>query len=97
MYVGAGWPVTSAKLDIPQLQQPDPYFDNQNPNTVFNTTNGQINENWTWGPTMLQVTNDGGDAIAAAVAGQGTISQALDQLQAKTVAEMKQQGFTVVS
>lgn len=97
MYVGAGWPVAYDALNISQLQQPDPYFNNQNPNTVFATGNSQINENWVWGPTMLQVTNDGGDAIAAAVAGQGTISSALDQLQAKTVAEMQQQGFTVAS
>lgn len=95
LYKGGGLPCTQAALAIPQFHQADPYFSNQDPNTVFIQGNSQVNPNFVWGPTMQQVVTDGGDDFANVVAGQGTLSSALDQLQTQTVAAMKQQGFSV--
>ena len=79
------------------LSSPQPFYGNQVINEVFKQGATQVNESFTWGPTMNQVYSDMGNDFANAVNGQGTLSDALNAVQQSTITYMKAQGFSVSS
>jgi multiple sugar transport system substrate-binding protein len=94
---GGAYPALLSSLNSSTINSPRPFFNNQVINTVFKQGATQVNENFTWGPTMNQVYSDLGDDFAKAINGQGTLSSALDAVQQSTITFMKSQGFSVSS
>ena len=81
--------LNSATLDNPQA-----FYGGQVINQVFQQGATQVNENFTWGPTMNQAYADMGNNFANAINGQGTLSDAINAVQQSTVTFMKSQGFS---
>lgn len=89
------YPAARDLLELPQLKAKDPYFGDQAIYDVFAKASGNVNSDWTWGPSMTKSTADLDDALGKAWAGKGTFEDALKSTQGKTVAELKSQGLTV--
>ncbi|MDB5082639.1 MAG: putative solute-binding lipoprotein [Chloroflexi bacterium] len=89
------YPATKDGGSLPVLKQPNPYFSGQVINDIFTESAGNVDPSWTWGPTIDQVYADIGDQFTASTNGSGTLSSALDQAQAKTVADLKSKGLQV--
>src|SRR5205823_3525002 len=83
------YPAYQPELDAPILNQPQPFFGNQNIYSVFKQATTQVNTNFQWGPTMDQVYGDMGDDFANVINGHGTLSDALNAMQQSTVTYMK--------
>ena len=92
---GGAYPALLTSLTSATINAPQSFFGGQVINQVFQQGASVVNENFTWGPTMDQVYNDMGNDFANAVAGQETLSDAINQVQQSTVTYMKSQGFTV--
>jgi multiple sugar transport system substrate-binding protein len=91
------YPASIAALSSPSVNSPQPYYGNQVINQVFSTSAQQVNVNFQWGPSMVQVYNDMGDNFANAVNGHGTFSDGLNAVQQSTITYIKAQGFSVSS
>jgi multiple sugar transport system substrate-binding protein len=94
-FAGGAYPALLSSLASTTVNSPVPFFNNQVINNVFKQGATQVNENWTWGPTMNQVYADMGNDFANAVAGQGTLSDAVSAVQQSTITYMKAQGYSV--
>jgi len=89
------YPALKSALDQPSVNAPVAFYGNQTVNQVFGAASKHIDVSFQWGPTMDQVFTDMGDQFSNAVIGKTTLPQAMDALQARTVTNMKKQGFTV--
>ncbi|MFE6065216.1 ABC transporter substrate-binding protein [Streptomyces sp. NPDC056525] len=89
------YPAAYGLKDLPQLKAKDPYFGGQTIYDVFAPASRSVSADWTWGPVMTKTTADLDDALGKAWAGKGTFKDALDSTQAKTVAELRNQGLQV--
>ncbi|HEY7414682.1 MAG TPA: sugar ABC transporter substrate-binding protein, partial [Ktedonobacteraceae bacterium] len=94
-FQGGAYPALLSALNSATVNSPQPFFGNQVINDVFKQGATEVNENFTWGPTMNQVYSDMSDKFANAVNGQGTLSDALNGVQQSTTTFMKSQGFSV--
>jgi len=95
-FVGGGaYPALLSSLNSATINSPQPFFGGQVINQVFQQGATQVNENFTWGPTMNQVYSDMSNNLASAVNKQGTMSDAMNKVQQSTVTFMKSQGFNV--
>ena len=94
---GGAYPALLTALNSSTINSPQPFYGNQVINEVFKQGATQVNESFTWGPTMNQVYSDMGNDFANAVNGQGTLSDALNAVQQSTITYMKSQGFSVSS
>ena len=89
------YPALLSALSSSTVNSPQPFFGNQVINQVFSDSAKQVNINFQWGPSMVQVYNDMGDNFANAANGKGTLSDGLNAVQQSTVTYMKSQGFSV--
>lgn len=96
-FQGGAYPALLSALNSSTVNSPQPFFGNQVINDVFKQGATEVNENFTWGPTMNQVYSDMSDKFANAVNGQGTLGASLDAVQQSTITFMKSQGFSVSS
>ncbi len=94
-FTTGAYPALLSALSSSAVNSPQPFFGDQVINQVFQQGATQVNENFTWGPTMDQVYSDMGNDFANAVNGQGTLSDALNAVQQSTLTFMKAQGFSV--
>jgi multiple sugar transport system substrate-binding protein len=95
-FVGGGaYPALLSSLQSSTINSPQPFYGGQVINQVFSQGASNVDENFTWGPTMNQTFTDMGNDLASAVNGQGTLSDAINKVQASTVTYMKSQGFSV--
>ncbi len=94
-FTTGAYPALLSALSSSAVNSPQPFFGDQVINQVFQQGATQVNENFTWGPTMDQVYSDMGNDFANAVNGQGTLSDALNAVQQSTITFMKAQGFSV--
>jgi len=94
---GGAYPALLSSLNSSTINSPRPFFGDQVINQVFQQGATQVNETFTWGPTMNQVFADLGNDFANAVNGQGTLSDALNAVQQSTITFMKAQGFSISS
>ena len=92
---GGAYPALLSSLNSATINSPQPFFGGQVINQVFQQGATQVNENFTWGPTMNQVYSDMSNNLASAVNKQGTMSDAMNKVQQSTVTFMKSQGFNV--
>ncbi len=89
------YPALTSELSSPAVNTPSDFYGGQVVNQVFGQVSSQVDTQFQWGPTMDQVFTDMNDALGAAVSGNGTLSQALDTVQTKTVNAMKAAGISV--
>ena len=89
------YPATKNGNELEALQQPSEFFGGQNIFEVFGQAGGQVDEEFAWGPTMTQTYSDLADGFGRALNGNGTLGEAVDQAQEKTVSTMKQQSLQV--
>lgn len=94
---GGAYPALLTSLNSATINSQQTFFGGQVINQVFQQGATQVNENFTWGPTMNQVYSDMGNDLANAVSGHGTLSDAISAVQQSTVTFMKSQGFSVGS
>lgn len=89
------YPATKDGLNLPSLQEGVPFYGDQKIYDVFAKASGEVDPNFVWGPTMTQVYADVSDGFKAAVAGSGTLSEALASAQDKTIATLEAQSIPV--
>lgn len=89
------FPAVKAGFNLDALLQPDAFYGNQRVVALFKGISKSVDPNFAFGPTMTQVNGDLNDAFSEAVNGKMTLVQALDIVQAKTVAFMRKQGLNV--
>ena len=94
---GGLYPATTAGLDLPALGNGLPFYGNQKIFDVFKEASGQVDQNFTWGPTMTQTYTDLQDGFGRALNGSGTLSDALVAADKKTVDNLKQQSIPVTN
>lgn len=96
MVVNGGiYPAATAGQSVPALQQAPAVMPNQ---PDFYTVAKQISATavgFTWGPDVNVTYSTYNDATAKAIQSQGSLSAAVDAMQAATVADMKKSGFTL--
>lgn len=89
------YPATKDGLKLPSLQEGVPFYGDQKIYDVFAKASGEVDPNFVWGPTMTQVYADVSDGFKAAVAGSGTLTEALASAQDKTIATLEAQSIPV--
>ncbi len=95
-FVGGGaYPSLLSSLQSSTINSPQTFYGGQVINQVFSQGAANVDENFTWGPTMNQTFTDLGNDMAAAVNGNGTLADAINEVQASTISYMKSQGFSV--
>ena len=77
------YPATKAGLELPALAEGVEFYGGQKIYDVFAEAAGQVNPDFTWGPTMTQTYADVSDGFKAAVSGSGTLADALAAGQAE--------------
>lgn len=88
------YPASTPGDKLPALSAGVPFYGNQAIYQVFGTAGTQISP-FTWGPTMTQTYGDVSDGFASAIGGNGTLLDALQTGQTKTIAALKAQGIAV--
>ncbi|WP_419995617.1 ABC transporter substrate-binding protein [Streptomyces boninensis] len=90
---GYGWP--GAKLDLPNspLGKPDPFFGGQRYNEIFQMADENVDTSWRWSPTTIQSFAHIEDNIGRAIAGKGTVQDALRTAQGMFVDDLKAKGL----
>lgn len=89
------YPATKAGADLPALKEGVDFYGGQAIYDVFAEASGQVNPDFTWGPTMTQVYADTSDGFKGAVTGNGTLAEALAKAQASTIETLKSQAIPV--
>jgi multiple sugar transport system substrate-binding protein len=93
---GGQFPATLAgQTELPPLKEPSPYYGGQVIWPVFQEAAQGVDPNFLWGPTMTQTYADLGNGLSAAVNGKGTLTDALETAQTKTVSTLKTQSIPV--
>jgi multiple sugar transport system substrate-binding protein len=92
---GGLYPATTEGLDLPALSNGLPFFGDQKIFDVFKQASGEVDQNFTWGPTMTQTYTDLQDGFGKALNGNGTLADALTAADKKTVDNLKQQSIPV--
>lgn len=92
---GGLYPASKAGQSLPQLQQSDAFYGDQQVYKVFAEVAGEVNTTFQWGPTMTTTYSALTDAANASVNGTGSLASGLSTAQQKTVTAMKQQGLQV--
>ncbi|MGN7192139.1 MULTISPECIES: ABC transporter substrate-binding protein [unclassified Curtobacterium] len=88
------YPASSTGADLPALTEGLPFYGNQKIYEEFASAAKDI-QPFTWGPTMTQTYADVSDGFGQAASGQGTLTEALENGQSKTIAALKAQSIPV--
>jgi multiple sugar transport system substrate-binding protein len=89
------YPATKEGASLPVLQEGVEFYGGQKIYDVFAEASAQVNPDFVWGPTMTQVYNDVSDGLKSAASGQGTIPEALESAEGKTVSALEAQSIPV--
>jgi multiple sugar transport system substrate-binding protein len=88
-------PIKDVVSQVPSMEAENPFFGNQAVFEEMNSWAEDVNPEWTWGPTMVQVNADLESEMAKALSGEQTIFEALQVVQDNTVGAITSQGLTV--
>ena len=94
---GYGWPAARIDLDDSALGKPDPFFGDQRYNEVFQESDGNVDTSWKWAPTTSQSFEHIKDAMGRVAAGNGTLVEALSDIQGRFIDDCKAKGLKVRS
>jgi multiple sugar transport system substrate-binding protein len=87
--LGGLYVAANAGSQLPALSQGVPYYNNEKIFDVFAESSKKIDTSFAWGPTQKTVNLSLQDAMAKAVAGDGTLTDALSTAQASALKSMK--------
>jgi multiple sugar transport system substrate-binding protein len=87
--LGGLYVAANAGSQLPGLSQGVPYYNNEKIFDVFAESSKKIDTSFAWGPTQKTVNLSLQDAMAKAVAGDGTLTDALSTAQASALKSMK--------
>jgi multiple sugar transport system substrate-binding protein len=83
------YPATKDGLDLPVLSEGVEFYGNQPIYDTFAEAANQTNPDFTWGPTMTQTYSDVADGFGEVLGGKGTLKDALESGQSKTIAALE--------
>ncbi|MFB2580272.1 ABC transporter substrate-binding protein [Herbiconiux sp. P15] len=89
------YPATVEGLDLPVLSEGVAFYGDQPIYDVFADASTEVDANFTWGPTMTQTYADIADGFGRALGGSGTLSEALQSGQEKTISALEAQSIPV--
>jgi multiple sugar transport system substrate-binding protein len=92
---GGLYPAATAGLDLPALGEGVEFYGGQQIFDIFREASGQVDTDFTWGPTMTDTYRAMSDGFTAALNGQGTLTDALTAAQEASVASLQAQGIQV--
>ncbi len=92
---GGLFPAATAGEDLPALQEGVEFYGGQTIFDVFTEASGQVDTDFTWGPTMTDTYTAMSDGFTAALNGQGTLSETLADAQQASVESLETQGVQV--
>jgi len=86
--LGGLYPASTDGLELPALSKGVPYYNNEKIFDVFAASSKKIDTDFSWGPTQKTVNLALQDAMAKAVAGDGTLTGALAAAQSSALKSM---------
>jgi multiple sugar transport system substrate-binding protein len=92
---GGLFPAATAGQDLPALSAGVDFYGGQPIFDVFDDASGQVDTDFTWGPTMTDTYTALSDGFTAALNGQGTLSDALGAAQTSSLDALRAQGIQV--
>ncbi|MFF8478991.1 ABC transporter substrate-binding protein [Streptomyces sp. NPDC015414] len=92
---GGLYPAAKGGLDLPALKQPVDFYGKQRIFDVFAKASANVDNGFTWGPTMTDTYRFISDGTAGAVGGKGTLADVLKQTQSQSVESLRKQSLDV--
>ena len=92
---GGLFPAATAGEDLPALAEGVEFYGGQPIFDVFRDASGQVDTDFTWGPTMTDTYRAMSDGFTAALNGQGTLTDALGAAQTASIDSLRAQGIQV--
>ncbi|NLU72961.1 extracellular solute-binding protein [Streptomyces sp. HNM0575] len=90
---GYGWPGARIDLKKSALGKPDPFFGGQRYNEVFQDSDSHVDTSWKWAPTTIQSFEHIKDAFGRATAGDGSLVDAMNDVQGRVVDDLQAKGL----
>lgn len=88
------YPATVNGASAPEYATPDAFFGGQKVGAVYAKAAKEVDPSWQWGPVMTDLNTELGDALPASITA-GSADMMLNDIQSKTVSNMKASGFSV--
>ncbi|MGW8482635.1 ABC transporter substrate-binding protein [Microbacterium sp. NPDC055903] len=95
VYQAGGLPASDLDGDDEQLSAPNPFYAEQPILEVFTESSAIVGTNWNWAPNITNVTQYMKDALAEAMGGGGTLTDALAATQERAADDLRDQGVDV--
>ncbi len=93
--LGGLYPAAKAGAELPALQQGIEFYGGQTIFEIFNQAAGEVDTDFTWGPTMTDTYTAMSDGFTAALNGQGTLVDALTAAETASRESLEAQGVPV--
>ncbi len=93
--LGGIYPAAKSATELEAFAGGVDYYGGQNIYEVFADASSNVDPDFTWGPTMTQTYTDVSDGFGAAIGGSGTLMDALENGQQKTIDSLKAQSIPV--